>query len=462
MRLLIIVSLAGGAIACTDTESATNLRTSGPPMIEQVLLGETYTASDGSKNERRIIAFGSHPQAMGADEEHSTTSALAVQHATGFPLRTSTGGGAFSGIRVIFGSLLIGNYLEQVLCNAQVGADSYDNVPLGTTPDDMAKCAVPQDPAVLALSCTGDHAVCLCHLDSGCMVPNFGLVEKGKPVGVHDTPGPGGAQDGAADTHRLIAGAAGIKCTDGTRNINVPIDQVDSYYDPSGFQQVPAAGGFDAMGPAVVLLPAGADGTGMVPSKFGPAMPTNMTCGLFFSPDVVGKNNIQVCAPPNGRPAGMAPDGCDNVNLDQCNETCTPGDTSAVSWKTQPLGLSVATSAGIPLQDNATMFDRVDDFIVTVDNRIPLDPNNISNIQMTQNGAPYTKFTVSLDQNPPVTNSVVDIHLTDATVCPAGTPAGQGCLAPNAMYTLTFPTSFTDGYGQGPPMPITFHFTTSP
>src|SRR5438067_7508245 len=100
-RVLIIISLMSGALACTDTESATNLRTSGPPMIEQVLLGETYTAADGTVNERRVIAFGTHPQAAtDGSEVHAATNALAVQHATAFPRLVPTGGGSFVGIRV--------------------------------------------------------------------------------------------------------------------------------------------------------------------------------------------------------------------------------------------------------------------------------------------------------------------------------------------------------------------------
>ena len=66
------------------------------------------------------------------------------------------------------------------------------------------------------------------------------------PVGILDV-----NQDGAADDTRFIAGAVGIKCG----AIDVPIDLDNSYWNPSGDQNEPAMGGFDALGPAIVLAP---------------------------------------------------------------------------------------------------------------------------------------------------------------------------------------------------------------
>ena len=421
------VALFAALAACTSSESATNLRTSGPPMIEQVRLNESYMDM-GQYAQRRVFAFGTHPQAVIPDEVHHVDSAMAVQSMNG------TG----TGIRIIFGSLLVGNYLEEIQCRQVIDTDAYDRVPLGTTPDDIAKCSVPMDPGVLAESCKGPHAVCLCHLPGGC-----GGIAEGKPVGVLDD-----NQDGAADVHRFIAGAVGIKCSDGAsppRTINVPIDLNATYYQPSGFQDPPAIQGggfnFDEMGPAIELFPAGADGSGKTP-----ALPTNMTCGLTFDPDVVGKNNEQVCAPPNGRPAGNAPQGCDDVNIDQCNESCKPGDVSAFTFKTEPLQMLPAGG----WYDGATGVDPTTDLQMVSLDGVPLDPSQIGTIQVFEGAAmtPYTQFTVVLDSTN-ASNSSIFIHWTS--------PTG---LAKNTMYTVVVPTSFEDAYHVGVPMPQTFHFTT--
>jgi hypothetical protein len=430
-----------GAIACTDTESATNLRTSGPPMIEQIRVDEGYLDAEmpPQHSTRRDFAFGTFPTAVVPDEVHPLdclnadgNCALAVQ-------------GGF-GIRVIMGSLLVGNYLEQILCREVVGADAYDNVPLGTTPDDIARCSVPMDPAVLAESCSGDHAVCLCHLQSGCNGA-AGPVDFGKPVGVVDT-----NQDGAADTHRFIDGAVGIQCHDDamTRTINVPINTADSYWYPSGFQGVPATGGFEALGPAIVLKHGGADGS----TSAHPAMPTNMICGLTFSPDVVGKNNEQVCAPPHGRPgAGTgdpSPGGCDDLNIDQCPQTCVPGDVSAVTFRTEPLQMKLAS-----FPDGGTGVSRTDPVaLISVDN-VPLDPGQVGTIQVLQcsdmsctTTTPYTQYTVALNTNN-TANSEADISWTS--------PTG---LAATTTYQIIVPVVFHDTWGIGPPMPQKFTFTT--
>src|SRR6185436_16776080 len=107
-------------------------------------------------------------------------------------------------------------------------------------------------------------------------------------------------QDGAADDTRLIAGSVGIKCG----SIEVPMDQNASYWNPSGDQNKPAMGGFDALGPALVLAPSG-------------ALPTNLDCLLSFAPDIVDKQNVQVCAPPGG----------------DITQDCTPGDVGAFKFK---------------------------------------------------------------------------------------------------------------------------------
>src|SRR4030095_15056062 len=115
---------------------------------------------------------------------------------------------------------------------------------IAATPDDVARCSVAKD--VLPASCPGsnEHSMCLCHIDAGCGVT--GEIKVNEPVGVKDA-----NQDGAADNTRMMPGAVGLKC--GT--VDVPIDLNSSYWNPSGDQNVPAMGGFDALGPAIVILP---------------------------------------------------------------------------------------------------------------------------------------------------------------------------------------------------------------
>jgi hypothetical protein len=406
------LALTAGTIACTDQESATNLRTSGPPMIEQVRMPEYYIQSDMSRAERRVFAFGTFPTAVVPDEVHAVTQGAAKQDG--------------AGIRIIFGSLLIGNYLEELRCNGIVDDDAYDKVPLGATPDDIAKCSSSLSQDVLDKTCVGDHAVCICHNAGGC-----GGVPMGSPVGVLDENG-----DGAADVHQLIKGAVGIKCHNASLSINVPIDQAQSYYNPSGFQEPPAipstaGSGYDQMGPAVVLFSAGADGMGTVP-----VLPTNMTCGLTFDPDVVGKNNVQVCAPPMGRPAS-----CNDVNIDQCDESCTPGDVSAFSFGTEALVMLIQG-----LSDGQTGWNRTDDLIAYSQDNVPVDAGQIGTIQVFEGAAmtPYTQFTVSL-----IAPDQVQIHWTN--------PTG---LAANTMYTVTFPTAFQDSFHVGLTAAQSYHFTT--
>lgn len=407
-----------GASACTSTESATNLRTSGPPMVEQVLMDETFTDANGNQNQRRIFSWGTHPEAMdmGTIVHHTTSSLVNI---------TSPG------IRVIMGSLLIGNFLEEVQCRQPVGPDgAFDKVPLGATPDDIAKCAVPMDTAALALTCKGPHAVCLCQLPGGC-----NGVADGLPVGVEDS-----NQDGAADIHQLIKGAVSFKCTANmatpTLTLSVQMDQAASYWNPSGFQQPPAMGGFDAMGPALVLYPKLAVGNTNVP-----ALPSNSTCQLVFDPDVVGKNFAEPCTPVDSDGFGGRPPECDDLNIDQCPQSCMAGDTSEFTFGTEPL---VMTLQGIT--NGQTGVSRTADIFAQSFDVVPLNANTIGTIQIFEGAAmtPYTLFTLSLTQP-----NQVDIHFTAATG-----------LAANTMYTITFPTDFQDAYGVPLPQPQSISFTT--
>jgi len=381
---LAIVSSVG--TACTDQSSFTNLVSSGPPALAEVRMKESYQDATGNTLTRRVFAFGTFPDAT-ADIDHAVTSA-------------STTGQA---LRIIPDKLLVGNSLEQIQCRGQVGADAFSSVPLGATPDDIALCAVNTD--ALKESCHGDHAVCLCQLPGGCP----GGQAFGEPVGVLDV-----NNDGAADNTSFMPGAVGIKCG----SIDVPIDRDQSYWNPSGDQQVPAMGGYDALGPAIVLVPTGG------------ILPTNLSCGLTFADNVTDKEHNRVCAPPNGRPAT-----CTGA-IEDCaaDLKCTPGDLSAFTFKTEALKV---TTLGIT--DGATGVNGAGPIFINAN--APLDMNSVQNITITPAPPAGTVITLSMPKQ---------VKITFATPLTAAT-----------MYTITYPTTLTDTFGQGLPAAVTIHFTTA-
>ncbi len=342
---------------------------------------ETYmTPGDTSLSSRRIFAFGTHPDAIEVDQHPTQSAALSN-----------------NGFRIVMDELLVGNNLEEIACRTNIDGDAYSRVPVGATPDDIAKCATAQD--VLPSTCTGQYATCICQLDTGCTVGTT-MIPKGAPVGVDDK-----NQDGAADDTHLIAGAVGIRC--GT--INVPIDVNMSYWNPSGNQQPPAMGGFEALGPAIVLIPER-------------GLPSNLDCSLVFGDEVVDKQNVRVCANPSGDP----------------EVDCTPGDTSAVKFKTEPMNFqSVTVTPGM------TGVSRTD-AVVFVSNTT-LDAAAINGITVTAGGTPFTAFTVVLTMGKVLTL----------------TPTGTG-FPPNAAIVVTLTAAITDGFAQPLPTPLAVNFMTGP
>jgi hypothetical protein len=396
-RFAITCALAISATtACTDTESATNLNPGGPPMIEQVLMTESIFDATGNSNDSRVFAFGTLP-GLDASQEHDVTSAAV----TGQKLR------------IVFDEVLQGNSLEEIECRANVGPDGqFARVPSGTTPDDIAKCTVAKD--VLASSCKGDHAVCLCEIDTGCIV-GADMVAKGQPVGVQDV-----NADGAADHHRFIPTSVQLVC--GSTTVNA--DPTLSYWYPSGDQQPPAVGGIEAIGPAVVWIAQA--------QMSGAQVPTNASCGLKFADDVVDKSNIKVCAPVGGRTPECS------GNLDLCTQTCNPGDVSAFSFKTAPLTLgSTFDTTGV---DRASALTFIANAVVDSATVTP-------SITMTEAGAAFTGFTAS------VTNTSGKSQISV-------TPTAATGWAANTDYTITFSTGLKDAFGQPLPAPVTVNFHT--
>jgi hypothetical protein len=388
--------------ACNDDSSATSLYPDGPPQVLQVRMLEDVANASGVFTTDRVFGFGNTPSGGPADQ-HPVTSAFA-----------GTTGGISPGktgrqLRVVMSELLEGNHLEEIQCRAIVDDDDYEPVPDGATPDDIARCSTAQD--VLSSTCTGDRAVCICHNAAGCVV-GADTIAEGDPVGVEDQ-----NQDGAADNTQLIAGSVGIRCQADSGPVDVPMDPDMSYWNPSGNQQVPADGPdkFDALGPAIVLLPSA-------------AMPTSATCGLTFADDVVDKAGLRVCATPGGAPA-------DGSRAAGCNE----GDVSAFTFKTEALRLQATPGEG------AMNVSRTTDFLIT-----PIAPVDMASavtaISVLEGATPYTQFTVSTD-------ALGQVHLVWTAV---------GGLTAMTMYTVTVSTALTDAYGQPLKTAFTRTFTTGP
>lgn len=376
--------------ACTDATSATDLHPEGPPMIEQVRLVEIYSSGSAKGLERVVFGFGTHPMAS-ADEEHAVTTAKA----------------ATNKLRIIMDELLRGNDLEEIQCRYRVDDDDFARVPLGATPDDIARCSAAQD--VLSSLCPGSNrlSVCICQNDAGCPSgtkldgsPN--VTPRGESVGVLDRD-----QDGAVDNTRFINGAVRIVCG----AIDVPLDLEMSYWTPSGDQQEPAEGGFDALGPAVVVVPGG-------------ALPTSMECGVAFSPDVVDKDGNRVCAPPDG----------------DITKDCAPGDTSAFKFTVEPLNFSLGQAILDPGQPRTAD--------VKIKANVPLDPGSLANITVTE--APATNYAQFIAMLDPMNPSLIIIHWT-----------APGGLAATTRYTITLPITVTDAYHQPVPQASAIAFTTA-
>jgi hypothetical protein len=331
--------------------------------------------------QRRIFAFGTHVDALTKDYPALGPNAeiTAVANA--------------QAIRVIMDELLVGNALEEIACRAPIdGVNAYDRVPLGTTPDDIAKCASAKD--VLPAACPGTmtHAVCICQADAGCG-PD---IAKGQPVGVLDV-----NQDGAADDTRMIAGATGIKCG----AIDVPMDLNASYWNPSGDQNKPAMGGFDALGPALVLAPAG-------------ALPTSTECELAFAPDVVDKQGNQVCVPANG----------------DVNAGCNPGDMAAFKFKVEALRMTPGFA------NNGTGVSTTNPLTIVAN--APIGTGTLTAVTMATMAGTNVPITVTLAQPTSIRIDFV-------------TP-----LTPMTTYVITIATTLADTYGQKLPQTVTYTFTT--
>jgi len=380
LKSLGIFLLLGAALAgCGASDSATDLNPEGPPQVMQVFMQERITEGTVMRSVL-ALAFGSHEQFTidnpGDDGSVETAVVEASQR-----------------LRIVLDELLIGNYLEQIACRD----GSYQSVPEGATPDDIAKCAVAQD--LLPTSCSGDYAVC--------------FDADGAPVGVMDAD-----ENGSADDTRFIEGSVRILCNpreDAAREIDVPIQLSNSYWQPSGNQQVPAAGGYGALGPAIVLAPA-------------IALPTNSECRIAFDESVVDKDHNAVCASPGG----------------SIETECTAGDTSVVVFGSEVLALA-GTSPVAGMTATATP-GTAQTIVIQLNAPVPQTiPDGA--IVVTHDGGAAEAITVTRNA---MNNTRVDVSVTNG-------------FAAGATYTVDY-SGLTDFFGVGLPSgtTTTFTFTTAP
>src|SRR5205823_6619555 len=101
-------------------------------------------------------------------------------------------------------------------------------------------------------------------------------------------------------------------------------------------------------------------------SKASLPLPTNQDCQLTFAPDVVDKQNNQVCVPPGG-----------DVTMN-----CTAGDLTNFKFKSEALRVTNANFA-----NNAMGVDR--SAPVNLVASAAVDPQTIGAVTMTQGATPF-------------------------------------------------------------------------
>lgn len=387
MTKLTRLALALAALApaaCELPDSATSLNPEGPPMIQQVFMQEP----DAQGRNQAVLAFGTH-DLVPAERTHAVTKAA--------PLGQT--------MRVVFDELLIGNYLEEVACNARTGVvdcPQYSHIPEGATPEDIARCA-DADPAALENLCKGEFSVC--------------MNPERVPCGIKDEDTAARPADGAPDDLRVIAGVVSLRCG----NIEIGFDQQASFWQPAGNQLVPAgASPENSLGPALVLHP------------LNDQLPTNQTdCHLVLSPTVVDKDHIKVCAPAGGTLEGA----------------CTPGDLTAFSFSTEPL-ISVASVPSAGQMGVATELK-----ITIYTNALIDEPSLRAGVTLRENGVVRNDIAVAVEGNP---RSQIAIGAPDGA--DPGTDIDSLILLPNTSYEVS--VTPRDTFGVPAPTPITFTFTT--
>jgi hypothetical protein len=154
-------------------------------------------------------------------------------------------------------------------------------------------------------------------------------------------------------------------------------------------------------------------------------LPTRAICEIVFSPTIVDKSGIRVCAPPGG-----------DVTLD-----CVDGDTSLVSFGVE----SMRALGHLPQnnQMNVALVKSGQTFAeITLQMNVPLDEASFANVTLSP--APGGAITAVRSTTDP---SIMVLQVA-------------GGFASTTTYTLTIPVTATDTYGIGMAVPYTFVFTT--
>ncbi len=363
--------LAAVGIGCGSAQPS-ELSAEGPPRVLQVVVSERVVEPalvDNVLTVQRRLAFGDHPQVPTETDDRQVTNAL--------PHRQR--------IRVVVDELLLGNNLEELACADGI---TYSRIPLGTTPDDIAKCSGSEESLE---DCTGDNAVC--------------QAAEG-PIGILDE----SPRDGVADDFRLISSVAEIVCA----GESIPIDLDNSFYQPSGNQQISAVG-IDSLGPAIVLVP-GVDG-----------LPTRAVCGIRFSSEVVDKDGEVLCLQRDG--------------------DCTLDNIQEVQFTVDQLGIDTSSPA-----DGETAVPPVpemgEDSVITVQFNAVIDASTTAALRLFES-ASMAEVAVTRNLSP-----------EDAGIVQLVVPGGY---APNTGYVLEIQSGdggVKDRYGGALVDPVSIGFTT--
>jgi len=364
-------------------------------MVRQVFVQEKVTSQSGAVRERFGLAFGDHPDIPTAEQDAANGDDRVVQSAV------ARVGGEAARIRVVLDELVRGNDIEEILCDDE----SYSRVPVGTTPDDIAKCS------------GADLSRC----DAVCIGPSG-------PIGIRDKNGDGAVDarsQSIVDSRVTLPGLRMIDYGDGELAVSIICDGMRmplardevlgvgrSFYDPSGNQLIPYGTGVDGLGPALVLRPA----------PFG--LRTGASCTVTFRPEVVDKDGNRVCAPADGDVSKPCPG---------------DGNTDEIQFQVEPLGFKDAQPEGVceELPSNSAFV--VLQFVTTI------DPKTLGAIKLSAGGAD-----VEISAMPQAAD------LSKITV----TPSGE--FVPDSEYTITVGTGLTDQLGGALREPLTRKFCTGP
>jgi hypothetical protein len=169
-------------------------------------------------------------------------------------------------------------------------------------------------------------------------------------------------------------------------------------------------GGFEALGPAIVLLPTR-------------GLPTNIECQLQFAAEVVDKQGLQPCTPAGG----------------DVEAACTAGDMSGFKFRVEPMSFENDPP------NMATGVNRMSPIVLLANTQLDMTSISMANItvETVPAGGTVPAYTLSVMMNKNVT-------LAFATALDAMT-----------QYRVTLTTGVKDSFGQALPAPHVITFTTA-